>query len=159
MEAFLKNFDLVPLDVLMIVVCSVAFVVFWQVLSQVLWKPYLQLIDAREKATVGAQEGAHEDRARAEELKRQYEEKVGAARVAAMEKKFSLLENAKREAHTLVEKAEGEAQEHVRAVRWEIGSKMEDFQKRAAQEVEGLSRIIVERAKAVKPASQSKGLN
>jgi F0F1-type ATP synthase membrane subunit b/b' len=71
-----------------------------------------------------------------------------------MEKKLTVLESAKKEAHQLVEKAEGAAQEHVRSMRWEIGSKMEDFQRRAASEVEGLSKVIVDRVKSI---SSSKG--
>lgn len=156
MESFLKNFDLVPFDVVMICACALLFVVFWQVLSRVLWQPYLALVEARERATVGAQTGASDARARASELRQQFDEKIGNARIAAMEKKLSVLESAKKEAHLIVEKAEGDAQEHVRSVRWEIGSKMEDFQRRAASEVDGLAKIIVERVKSTKATSAGK---
>ena len=149
MESILKNFDLVPLDALMIIVCALLFVVFWKALTVSLWQPYMNLIEARESATIGAQDGASTSRQQAVDLLNKFEENIGSARISAMEKKLSMLEKAKKEAHTIIEKAEGEAAESVRAVRWQIENSREEVQRRANQEIDGLARSIAERVRVV----------
>ena len=54
----LKNFDLVPLDVVMIAVWAALFVLLWQLLARFFFAPFLALTEAREAATTGAESGA-----------------------------------------------------------------------------------------------------
>ena len=147
MESLLKNFDLVPFDVVMIVVSAVLFVVLWKTLGQVLFAPYLQLVEAREAATVGAEDTAKANHERAEALTAQYEEQLMAARVAAMEKKLSALAKAKAEAAAVVEKSEGAGQELLRSVRWEMAKKLDELRGQAFGETDKLADMIVERVK------------
>lgn len=147
MESLLKNFDLVPMDALMIAVCAVLFVVFYKTLGKVLFAPYLELIEAREAATVGAEDAAKADQQRAVEVTAQYEEQLMAARVAAMEKKIAALTTARKEASTIVEKAEGAAQELVRSVRWEMAKKLDELRGKAISDVDALADMIVQRVK------------
>ncbi|MBN8548543.1 MAG: hypothetical protein J0M12_04430 [Deltaproteobacteria bacterium] len=147
MESILKNFDLVPFDVVMIVVSAVLFVILWKTLGQALFAPYMSLLEAREAATVGAEDTAKSDLERAEALTAQYEEQLMAARVAAMEKKLAAINKAKAEASGIVEKSEGAAQELLRSVRWEMAKKLDELRGQAFGDTDKLADMIVERVK------------
>jgi F0F1-type ATP synthase membrane subunit b/b' len=157
MESFLKNFDLVPFDVVMIAVCAILFVVLWKTLGKVLFAPYLELVEAREAATVGAEDGAKSDQARAQAITEEYEGKLMAARVAAMEKKLAAITKAKSEADSLVGKAEDGAQEMMRTIRWEMAKKMDEMRSKAFSDIDGLADMIVERVKNPAPRQSTRG--
>ena len=147
MESLLKNFDLVPFDVAMIMVSAVLFVVLWKTLGQFLFAPYLELVEAREAATVGAEDTAKADRERAQVITEQYEEQLMATRVAAMEKKLAALTKAKAEAAGIVEKSEDASQELLRSVRWEMAKKLDELRGQAFGDIDKLADMIVERVK------------
>lgn len=148
MAEFLKNFDLVPFDVLMIVVCAVLFLGLWKFLDKVLFGPYLGLIEAREKLTIGAGDTATAERAKAKSLTEEYEQKLMAARVSAMEKKLGAISKAKTEADSIVEKSEHSSQELLRSVRWEMAKKIDEMRGKAFGEVDSLVDMIVNRVKS-----------
>ncbi len=147
MAEILKNFDLNLLDAQMIAVCAVLFVVLWKTLGKVLFGPYLTLVEARERATVGASDTAQAELAKAKAISEDYEQKLMTARVAAMEKKLAAVSKAKSEADSIVEKAEDNAQELVRSVRWEMAKKVDELRTKAFGEVDALSDMIVNRVK------------
>ncbi|MBX7142947.1 MAG: hypothetical protein K1X79_00700 [Oligoflexia bacterium] len=147
MESLLKNFDLVPLDALMILVSAVLFVILWRTLAQVLFNPYIRLIEARERATVGATEGAQSDRQKAEAVTQQYEQQLLNARIAAMQGKLAVVDNAKAQAAQVIEKAEGQAQEDVRSVRWQIANQRESIKTKSLSQVQTLADLIIARVK------------
>lgn len=151
MEATLKLLDLVPFDVVMIVVCALLFLCFWRVMEKHFFTPYLNLLEARETATLGAEESAISGMKQAEILKSEYENKIMQVRVAAIEKKLSTLDLAKKQAATILEDAEGEAQEQVRNVRWDLANKMTQLRQQAQSQVGSMADLICSKAK--KPAS------
>lgn len=151
MEATLKLLDLVPFDVVMIVSCALLFLVFWLVMEKCFFIPYLSLLEAREKATLGAEESAESGMKKVENLKADYESKLMQVRVLAIERKIATLENAKREAAQMLEKAEGDAQEQVRTVRWDLANKMTQLRQQAQLQVASVAELICSKAK--KPAT------
>ena len=157
MSEILKSFDLVPLDAIMIAVSAALFVVLWKTLGKALFEPYVALVEARESATIGANDTAYAERAKASALYEDYEQKLMSARVAAMEKKLSAISKAKEEADGLVEKAEDAAQELVRSVRWEMAKSVDELRTKAFGEVDALADMIVSRVK--NPATRSSAKN
>lgn len=131
----------------MIAVSAVLFVVLWKTLGKVLFAPYLELVEAREAATVGAEDAAKSDHQRALDVTAQYEEQLMAARVAAMEKKLAALTIARSEASAIVEKAEGDSQELLRSVRWEMAKKLDELRSKAFGDIDALADMIVQRVK------------
>lgn len=147
MESFLKNFDLVPLDLAMILVCALLFVCLWRALGAVLFNPYIRLIEARERATIGATEGANSDRQKAENLMQQYEQQLMNARIAAVQAKLAVVDNAKAQAGQIIEKAEAKAQEEVRSVRWELASQKDSIKSKSLAQVQALADVILTRVR------------
>ena len=153
METFakiLKNFDLVPFDVLMIGVGAALFVVLWRVLARVFFIPYLTLVEAREQATSGADLAAGDMRKRAEQIRRNYENRITAARVEAVKEKLDAVQAAKREAARILDKAEGQAQETLRSARWDMGRKIGELRTEILREADRIAGQIVD--KLMRPA-------
>jgi F0F1-type ATP synthase membrane subunit b/b' len=150
METFvsiLKNFDLVPFDVLMIAIWAVLFVLLWQVLGRFFFAPFLALTEAREAATTGAESGALEVRSRAEETRQEYDRKIVDARVHALKQKMELVQAAKDLAAKILDKAEAESQEILRAERWEIAQKVDSLRLEAFREADQMASLLVEKLK------------
>jgi F0F1-type ATP synthase membrane subunit b/b' len=149
MEAFLKNFDLVPLDVLMALVDALLFVVLWKLLQRTLFDPYLKLIEAREAATVKAEEQAASLTEKSDILSLEYERQLTEVRVAALKEKLKALDQAKAQASKVIEQAETKAQEHIRSVRLEIDKEVRDLKSSAEAEVQSIAALLAERVQKV----------
>lgn len=147
MEAFLKNFDLVPFDLVMIAIGAVLFVCLWQILRIVVFQPYLKLVDARERATSGAEAQARANEERAMILFKEYEQKLMEERAVALKVKFEALSKAKAEAGRMINKAESEAQSYLEGVRKELDKEVGAVKQRVAFEAETLAGLLAERAK------------
>ncbi len=139
MEALLKTFDLTPVDGYMILVVAVLFVLLWRTLDRVLFTPYLNLIDAREQATVGVEAEAQKAYVKAEVGAQEYEGKIGEARRIAMEKKLVVLDSAKKEADSIVEAAENQAEKIILAAREQTKRDAEAAKKSAFVTAEALA--------------------
>lgn len=147
MEDILRNFDLVPFDLVMIGVGAVLFVTLWQALQAVLFKPYLSLVEAREAATSGTETRARLDEEKAASLLRDYEEKLTGERIAALRVKLDSVSKAKAEAARLVERAEGEARMRLEKTRQEISREAMELQRSSLLQVEAIADLIVQRVK------------
>lgn len=140
-----KTFSLSDTDIVMILVCSFLFIMLWAALEKVLFAPFLSLVEAREGATVGAEERAVSYKTQAQELRIKYESLIYAARVEAMERKLTRISQAKTEASRIIERAEDEAQEALRKVRWDLVTNMKTIRAEALREAETLSGALLKR--------------
>lgn len=148
MESFLKNFDLTVLDAQMIVVWGVLFIVFWQIMARVVFQPLITVVEARDAATTGAEEGAHKLTQEAEALKVKAEDKLAEVRVSAMKEKLAELAKARTQAQQLVDEAEKTAQSQIARSRQELSDRLTKLRIELEQEANEMARSIVSKVKS-----------
>lgn len=148
MEEFLKNFALVPRDVLAIPIMAIIFAIFWRIFGATVMTRHLALFEQRERSTSGASKGAEENLSAALKLTAEYEQKMAQERAAILKSLEPKLQAARSEAGRIVESAEAEAATLIESTRASI---MED-QNRLESVIEGdadsLANTISERVLA-----------
>ena len=147
MADLLKLFDLVPRDVPMILICAILFVALWKVLGRVLFDPYLNLIEAREAATQGAQGLSHDKLKQADTLLEEYNSKLSDHRQRLIQDKLSKTLAAKAEADKLIHKTEDEARAKLSATKEEIKQQEIRARQDLNQQAAALAEIIVRKLK------------
>ena len=148
MEEILKKFDLVPADVTMILVGALLFVVFWKTFGKLVIVPFAELVAAREQATIGADETAHELHQKARSLSDQYESRLTEERIKSLKVKFDAVAAAKASAAHIIAEAEAKAQEQTKNARAEIASQLHVLRTQALRETEGVAQAMAEKAKS-----------
>jgi len=146
-EALLKTFDLTVVDGYMILVVAVLFVILWKALEKTLFIPYIRLIEARERATVGVEEEANAAYSKAEVGERDYLLKIADARKIAMEKKLAIVAKAKGEAAKIADDATKEAERILLSARAEIKKDAEAARKATLLNAEELANDLVSKLK------------
>ena len=114
-------------------------------MARLVFNPMLDLIEERERATVGAQEVARDATEQAARLEAQYEEVLTQARVAGMRQKFAVLEQARKESETIVTAKEKEAAQQLELERAETTKTVERARTAAQSELTQLADEIVRR--------------
>ena len=158
MEGILKIFDITPIDLNMIIAVGVLFVILWQVLDKSLFAPYLNLIDAREQATIGVEEEAQKAYVKAEVGSRDYEAKVAEARKNAMQKKLVAMDDAKKRAEAILNTAKEQAAQITAESKAKVWADAESSRREALSQAEGLAVDMVAKLK-VAPTPLQKTLN
>jgi F-type H+-transporting ATPase subunit b len=125
MENLLKTLDLVPRDVIMIVLWAFLFYGFILLMRRFFFGPYLKLIEARESATEGTSADAAAKQAEAQRMLEEFENRILEARVALTKEKLESLSKAKQEVAASIESAESEAAAYILRNREEIARRME----------------------------------
>lgn len=138
-----KLFDLVTNDIVMIGVCGVSFCVFWILMTKWFFEPYIELFEAREKATVGAEADFQAKEEEANRVMEKYEELVLQARTQAMKKKLAILADSKQKAQKIIEEAQGQAQQMLAEARKQISEEKSSLSNVAKQEAETLASAVV----------------
>jgi F-type H+-transporting ATPase subunit b len=100
----------------------ILFVVLWLILNKVLFQPYLQLLDERERRTTGAQHDSSDLEHEGARLRAQYEEKIAAAQSAAYADKERVLQSARTEREKILSDARAQAAGSLERARREIAS-------------------------------------
>src|ERR671910_1127431 len=113
----------------------VLFLVLWIVLRQVLFQPYLKLLEERERKTTGAQHDSIDLEHEGAQLRAQYEEKIAQAQTAGYRAKEAVLQQARHQREGLLTQAREEAMGMLEAVRREVESQMQKERQLAAAEV------------------------
>lgn len=158
MEGVLKIFDMTPVDLYMILVVGVLFIVLWQILDKVLFAPYLNLIDAREQATVGVEEEAQKTYVKAEVGSRDYETKVAEARKNAVQKKMVVIDDAKKRADSILATAKDQAAKITADSKAKVWAEAESSRREALSQADSLASEMVAKLK-VAPMPLQKTLN
>lgn len=120
MEEFLKNFALFPRDVVAIPAMALLFVGFWRVFGASVISRHLALYEARERASVGARQGAEENLMAAAKLTKDFENKLSAELVAISKTLEPKITQARSEASRIIESAEAEAATLIESTRTSI---------------------------------------
>ena len=121
----------------------VLFVVLWLILSKVLFRPYLDLLDERERRTAGARLDSSELEHEGARLKAEYEEKIARARAAGTAAKDAIVQEGRHERERLLQQARDEAALTLESARREVQSQLERERALLAAEVAEVAREMV----------------
>src|SRR5918995_2386124 len=121
----------------------VLFLLLWIVLSKVLFRPYLRLLEERKRRTSGAQQDATALEHEGAQLRAQYEEKIAQAQAAGYAAKDAVLQQARHQREGLLTQAREEAMGMLEAVRREVESQMQKERQLAAAEVGTVAQQMV----------------
>lgn len=139
MEAILKTFDLTLIDGYLIPVGALFFYILWKLLGKSLFMPYLALIEAREKATVGAEEDARDAENKINMHEEEYGFKISEARSQSVEKKLARIQQARVEAGRIISEAERKAEEQILKTRENLNVELEKARTNVFAEAENLA--------------------
>jgi F-type H+-transporting ATPase subunit b len=103
----------------------ILFLVLWIILSKVLFRPYLQLLEERERRTIGAQHDSMELEREGARLRAQYEEQIARAQAAGYTAKEAIVQEGRQQREKLLGQAREMAMNMLEGVRREVDSQMQ----------------------------------
>jgi F-type H+-transporting ATPase subunit b len=113
----------------------VIFLVLWIILSKVLFRPYLNLLEQRERRTTGAQHDSTDLEHEGARLRAQYEEKIAQAQAAGYAAKEAILQEARQQREKVLTQVREDAMRILEEVRRELASQVERERQVVADEV------------------------
>jgi F-type H+-transporting ATPase subunit b len=123
----------------------VALLLLWAILNKLLFKPFLRLVEEREKRTEGLKAAAAALTAEAERLRADYESAIRQANDEGAAAKDALLDEARRTREQLLGESRAQAAERIAAVREEIKKEMQQGREEALKEAETIARQMAEK--------------
>ena len=111
------------------------FVILWLILSKLLFRPYLDLLEERERKTIGTQHDSTDLEHEGARLRMQYEEKIAQAQAAGYTDKEAILQEARQQREKVLNQAREEAMGILEGVRREVESQIQKERQFAAAEV------------------------
>jgi F-type H+-transporting ATPase subunit b len=129
-----KNDPMISLDY-SIVYQLVLFLIVWLILSKVLFRPYLGLLEERERRTIGTEHDSTDLEHEGARLRAQYEEKIAQAQAAGYADKEAILQEARQQREKVLNQAREEAMGMLEGVRREVESQIQKERQFAAAEV------------------------
>ena len=112
----------------------ILFVALWLILNKILFQPYLQLLEERERRTIGAEHDSADLEHEGARLRAQYEEKIAQAQTAAYTAKDAILQEARQQREKILGQARAEAASKLEQTRREISLALEREKALAAAE-------------------------
>ena len=113
----------------------VLFLVLWLVLSKLLFRPYLGLLEERERKTIGTEHDSTDLEHEGARLRAQYEEKIAQAQADGYAAKEAILQQARQQREKVLNQAREEALAMLEGVRREVGSQIQKERQLAATEI------------------------
>jgi F-type H+-transporting ATPase subunit b len=115
------------------------FLVLWAVLSKLLFRPYLGLLEERERRTTGAAGETAELELEANRLKMAYEEQIAKAQAAGSASKEAILSDARQQREALLGRAREDATSSLQQVREEVQRQLDRERQLAVTEATNLA--------------------
>jgi F-type H+-transporting ATPase subunit b len=112
----------------------ILFLVLWIILSKVLFRPYLQLLEERERRTIGAQHDSMELEREGARLRAQYEEKIAQAQADGYAEKETIVQEGRQQREKLLGQARQAAMNMLEGVRREVDGQMQQERQLAVTE-------------------------
>ncbi|HET9548770.1 MAG TPA: ATP synthase F0 subunit B [Candidatus Binatia bacterium] len=112
----------------------ILFVALWLILNKILFQPYLQLLEERERRTIGAEHDSADLEHEGARLRAQYEEKIAQAQTAAYAAKDAILQEARQQREKILGQARAAAASKLEQARREISLALEKEKALAAAE-------------------------
>ena len=125
---------------LSIVYQIVLFLVLWFVLSKVLFRPYLKLLEEREGKTAGARNETADLEREGARLKAQYEERIAQAQAGGGAAKESIVQEARQRREQVLSQARQDAATTLEHARRDIASQLARDRQLAAAEAATVAR-------------------
>ena len=113
----------------------VLFLVLWLILSKLLFRPYLGLLEERERKTIGTDHDSTDLEHEGARLRAQYEEKIAQAQADGYAAKEAILQQARQQREKLLNQAREEALAMLEGVRREVESQIQKERQLAATEI------------------------
>jgi F-type H+-transporting ATPase subunit b len=129
-----KNDPMISLDY-SIVYQLVLFLIVWLILSKVLFRPYLGLLEERDRRTLGTQHDSTDLEHEGARLRAQYEEKISQAQATGYAAKEAILQEARKQRERVLNQAREEAMGMLEGVRREVENQIQKERQFAAAEV------------------------
>jgi F-type H+-transporting ATPase subunit b len=121
----------------------VIFLVLWIILSRVLFRPYIAVLEERERETSGASHDTEALDREGARLKAQYDEQLARAQAAAAVVKEAILQEARQQRERIISEAREEATASLEKVRREVQVQLDKERQRAMTDIGELARAMV----------------
>jgi F-type H+-transporting ATPase subunit b len=121
----------------------ILFVALWLILNKILFQPYLQLLEERERRTIGAEHDSADLEHEGARLRAQYEEKIAQAQTAAYAAKDAILQEARQQREKILGQARAAAASKLEQARREISLALEKEKALAAAEAAAVAGEMV----------------
>ncbi|SRR5713226_1057117 len=128
-----------------VIVQIVSFLLFWFLLDKILFKPFLGLLDERERRSGGVKAETASLEAEAERLRVEYESGIAKAREEGDAVKETILAEARQARERLLIQAREEAGRILQKARDEIQSELQRGQGQVVREAEAIAQQMTER--------------
>jgi F-type H+-transporting ATPase subunit b len=113
----------------------VLFLVLWVVLARVLFRPYLNLLEERERKTTGAQHDSTDLEREGARLRAQYEEKIAQAQAVGYAANEAIVQEGRQQREKIITQARDESTRMLETVRQEVESQFQKERQLIATEV------------------------
>ena len=118
----------------------VLFLILWAILDRLLFRPYLKLLDERERKTGGARTEIANLQTQAERLRAQYEEKISVADAEGRAAREAILTGAREQRDAVLGTAREDAARMLETVRVEIARQVQIERQLALTEASTVAR-------------------
>jgi F-type H+-transporting ATPase subunit b len=121
----------------------ILFLILWAILSRVLFRPYLTVLEERERETSGAHHDTEALEREGARLKAEYEEQLARATAAGNAAKEAILQDARQQRERIIGQAREEATALLEKVREEIQTQLDKERQRVMAESADVAREMV----------------
>lgn len=121
----------------------VLFLGLWLIVSKVLFRPYMALLEEREQKTTGADDSAYQLEHEAERLRAQYEEAITNAAATGNATKEAIVQQARQQREELLSSAREEAAGILERVRQEVQSQLSQERELTIREADAVAHDMV----------------
>ena len=128
-----------------VIVQIVSFLIFWLVLTKLLFNPFLALLEEREQRTEGVKAEAAALMEESERLRAEYESAIARAEDEGRAVKESLLQEARQLRERILSQSREQASRMLAAARQEIQREMQRGRELAAREAQEIARQMAEK--------------
>jgi F-type H+-transporting ATPase subunit b len=115
------------------------FLGLWLIVSRVLFRPYMTLLEEREQKTTGADDSAYHLEHEAERLRAQYEDAITEATAAGNATKEAIVQQARQQREALLSSAREQAAGILERVRQEVQRQLAQERELAIREAEAVA--------------------
>jgi F-type H+-transporting ATPase subunit b len=119
------------------------FLILWPLVSKVLFRPYMALLEEREQKTTGADDNASSLEHEAEQLRAQYQEAIANAAAAGQVTKEAIVQEARQQREALLSDAREDAARILERVRLELQSQLARERELAIGEADAIAHEMV----------------
>jgi F-type H+-transporting ATPase subunit b len=121
----------------------ILFIVVWLILTPILFRPYLRLVEERERRTAGTQHESADLVREGERLKAEYDQGVAQAQVAAAAAKEAIVQQAREQRDQLIAGARAAATRALEQARQDVQRQLEKEKQLALTEAAGIAEEMV----------------